>query len=168
MVDTPRLTTRVHRALPSAAVAVAGSCLWALAMAGSTYLELLRAGWQLPERIAWVVCIVAAGAAMAFAPAFTLAGVLAGSRGRTVRLAAALLSFGGLTVCVTAALYALQYRSYYAAFHDPVFTVTWGVQQAFTTAGALYQFAVSGVRLYMPVGLAAMFVTGLWFALRRH
>ncbi len=39
-----------------------------------------------------------------------------------------------------------------------------GAQFAVTTAVALYQFATLGLRLYFPVGFAALFIAGLWFA----
>ncbi len=56
----------------------------------------------------------------------------------------------------TTAIYALDYRSYYAQWHESVFTWTWLIQFAFTTAGATLQFAVSGLPLYFPLGFAGL------------
>ena len=42
--------------------------------------------------------------------------------------------------------------------------VTWTLQLVFTTLGALYQFAVLGLRLLLPFGLAALIAAGVWFA----
>jgi hypothetical protein len=69
-------------------------------------------------------------------------------------------------MAMTAALYALQYRLYYSAWHAETFSVTWALQLVFTALAALYQFAVLGVRLFLPLGFAALFAVAIWFARR--
>ena len=62
-----------------------------------------------------------------------------------------------LTVCTIAAtafLFAMDYRIFYARWHAPFGTLTWVYQFVFTSAGAVYQFVVMGIRLYLPVGFA--------------
>ena len=67
---------------------------------------------------------------------------------------------------MTGGLYALDYRAYYAEWHADTFTRIWFLQFAHTIAAALYQFAVLGLRLFFPVGFAALLVASFWFARR--
>ena len=68
------------------------------------------------------------------------------------------------TLGTTALLFALDYRSYYASWHEEFGTITWAYQFVFTVAGAIVQFAVLGVRMFLPLGFAALFIVSLWFA----
>ncbi len=173
-VDTlpPRLWrrtgTRLRRSLPSWRIAVAGAALWAIAMAASVAFGLLADGWQSPAKIATVAAMFAAGAAVAFPLAYATAEFVAGARRFEVRFAAAFLAFTTVTIAVTSAFYVFDYRDYYATWHANALTITWAYQQIFTTAGALVQFAFSGVRLYFPVGFIALLVVSFWFARRVH
>lgn len=67
-----------------------------------------------------------------------------------------------------ARLFALQYRSYYAEWHASAFTPTWAFEFAFTMLTALYQFVVLGMRLYFPLGFAALVAASIWFARQRR
>ncbi|WP_137133871.1 hypothetical protein [Rhizobium sp. FKY42] len=60
---------------------------------------------------------------------------------------------GATTVAITSGLFALQYRSFYAQWHEHAFTRIWILQFLFTSASAVYQFLVIGLRYYFPVGL---------------
>ena len=76
----------------------------------------------------------------------------------SVAFAAYFLGLSLATIGITAPLFAFDYRQYYSTWHEEAFTVTWMFQFVFTTAGALVQFAVLGVRLYFPLGFLALFV----------
>ncbi|RUW22679.1 hypothetical protein EOA34_20760, partial [Mesorhizobium sp. M4B.F.Ca.ET.013.02.1.1] len=65
-------------------------------------------------------------------------------------------------------LFALQYRSYYAEWHAPAFTIRWAFELVFTMLTALYQFVVLGIRLYFPLGFIALVAAGIWFARQRR
>ncbi len=67
---------------------------------------------------------------------------------RETRFAAHFLCLTVFTVAVTAFVFALDYRTFYAQWHAPVFTYIWCLQQIFTMAGASYQFLVIGVPLF--------------------
>lgn len=110
----------------------------------------------------------AAGAAIAFPIGCAVAQFIAGPRRFEVRFAAAFLAFTTATIAVTAAFYVFDYRDYYATWHADALTITWAYQQIFTTAGALVQFAFSGIRLYFPVGFLALLAASYWFARRVH
>lgn len=155
----------VRRHAPAWPVAAAGSLAWGAAMSASAAAALLGMGWQMPERIAAVAAVYAAGGALAFPLAWLIAGI-AGGAGTPAsrRFAAAMLALAFTTAGLTMAIYALDYRRYYAEFHDPAFTATWALQLLFTTAGAVAQFAVTGVRLFFPLGFAATLVAACLFA----
>ncbi|MNY76595.1 hypothetical protein D3C86_2162310 [compost metagenome] len=61
-------------------------------------------------------------------------------------------------------LFALDYRAFYARWHADAGTRAWLYQFAFTSLVAFYQFLVLGIRLYLPVGGAALLAASLWLA----
>ncbi|MBA8906136.1 hypothetical protein [Aminobacter ciceronei] len=161
-----RIRHRLGQALPSLRVAILGAALWGFAMGASAFLTLLLDHWETPVRVRAVVLLFALGGAIAFPIGWTLARLLSRHRGRETAFAAAFVSFGVVTIGLTALLYALQYRSYYAEWHAAPFTITWAFQFVFTGLVALYQFAVLGLRLYFPGGFVALFAAASWFASR--
>lgn len=156
---------RLADSLPGFGLCLGGSAVWAAAMAGSVAAQLALSGWQTPVAIASVAAIFAVGGAVAFPLAFTAAGFFCHRR-LEGRLAAALLAFTIVTIGCTATVYVLDYRRYYAEWHGDPFTARWIVEFAYTVAGALGQFAITGVRLYFPFGFVALLLISLWFARR--
>lgn len=155
--------TRLRLALPAPHTAIAGALAWALLMGSSAYARLLVANWQMPQSIVAVVLLFAAGGAFAFPLGLYAARFIALGRSGEVAFAAFLSCLIAATIVVTGGLYALQYRSYYAEWHGTPFSVRWFFQFAFTSAGALYQFAILGIRFYFPLGFVALFAAALWF-----
>ena len=49
---------------------------------------------------------------------------------------------------MTAFLFAMDYRLFYSRWHAPFGTIVWAFQFVFTSASAVYQFAVLGMRLF--------------------
>lgn len=152
-----RRRMRLLRALPSPGEALAGSIAWAVAMAASAGFGLMRRGWSDPAALLPVVAIFAIGGLLAYAPALTVIRH-GGPRRFEAGLAVAILVLCTATILFTAGAYALHYRLYYAEFHADPLSVPWFFQFAFTVLGAFYQFASGGLALYVPIGLAALFV----------
>lgn len=142
-----------------------GSAAWAAlnGFGAALVLYLLR-DWQSPGSIGEVTAVFATGSALSFIPAAWLARLLVGTDRIELRFAAAFLALALTTMLVTAAVYALQYRFYYAQWHEPFGTVTWAVQFVFTGLAAVYQFAVLGLRLFFPLGFLALFAFSYWIA----
>lgn len=157
---------RLREAMPARRTALAGSLLWGAAMGASALASLLFVHWETLALVRSVVVLFAVGGALAFPLACTIARMVSRGRNRQTAFAAALVSFTTVTIGLTALIYALQYRRYYAEWHADPFTVTWTLQFVFTGLVALYQFAVLGIRLYIPLGMAALFAAALWFARR--
>jgi hypothetical protein len=164
MALSPASRTRLRAALPVLPLAIGGSLAWAMLMGASAALGLWLRAWETRGHIAEVVALFAAGGAVAFFPGLYLARLVAAKKPRGAAFAAVFLGLSLATIGFTAAIYVLVYRSYYAAWHADAFTVTWGFQQIFTTLGALGQFAVLGVRLYFPLGFAALLAASLVFS----
>ncbi len=105
-----------------------------------------------------------AGAAASFPIAIFVARFLSDRRTAETRFAAVFLCLSTVTVGITAILFALIYRNLYAQWHGEFLTVLWTYQFIFTTASALVQFAVIGLRLYFPVGFVFLIATSFWLA----
>jgi len=154
----------MRQALPSPRVAALGAIFWALLLSGSAFLGLKH--WMMPVHTAVVLLLYAAGAMVAFPVAMFLAEVIAGDKRPTQRFAAAFLSLTTATIGLTAALFAMDYRAYYAHSHEEAFSRMWMLQFIGSALSALYQFAVIGLRLYFPLGFFGLFAASAWFAAR--
>jgi hypothetical protein len=159
-----RFLAHLGRSLPSLATALIGSACWALVMAASAVSGVWQDGWETEAKLATIALLFGAGAAIAFPVGLTLARFVSTGRSAERSFAACFLGLLASTIGVTALIFAFNYRSYYATWHEEVFTITWTFQLVFTTAAALIQFAVLGVRLFFPLGFIALFVASLWFA----
>lgn len=73
-----------------------------------------------------------------------------------------LLALG--TIAMTAFLFAMEYRSFYAQWHHPILTWMGFRQFIGTSASGVYQFAVMGLGLYLPAGLPVLAGVSLWLA----
>ncbi len=118
-------------------------------------------GWTISAQSLQVGFIYAAGAALAVWPSTFIARYLF-RRASLWRLAAFMVVLFGLTAFFTACLFALQYRTYFSQWHGEPFSQSWLWQQVFTAAGAVYTYIVLGLRLYIPIAIAGLFVTSWW------
>ncbi|MDX8511311.1 hypothetical protein RFM70_05375 [Mesorhizobium sp. VK23E] len=139
-----------------------------MAMGASAFRNLLLYSWETTDRIRLVVFLYFIGGALAFPVGLTLARLVSRGRHWQTALAAAFVCLLAITLAFTGGLFALQYRSYYAEWHAPAFTLTWAFELVFTALTALYQFVVLGVRLYFPLGFLALAVASIWFARQRR
>lgn len=152
---------RLADALPTWRAALFGSMAWASAMAVVAAIELAWSRWYEPERIALLAAFFAAGGFFSFAPSVFVGRLL--SRGRfDAGFAATFLALATATVGLTALLIGLQYREYYASWHEPALSIGWMFQFVFTIATSTYQFLVLTMHIYFPFGLACLFAASLW------
>jgi hypothetical protein len=158
----------LKRALPGWREIALGAPLWAVVLAASA------AAWlAVGERFAssqWqtILAIFAIGGLLAFPFGLYAARLFAPSGDPGARFAAAFLAMGVASALAVAFVFSMQYRIYYAQWHEPFPSIPWFFQLAFTGAGAVYQFAVLGMRMFFPVALLALFAFGLWHARRPH
>ncbi|TPI28372.1 hypothetical protein FJ414_27410 [Mesorhizobium sp. B3-1-6] len=137
-------------------------------MGASALANLLLAAWETPDSIRFVALLYGLGGGLAFPVGLMLARLVSCDRLWETAFAAAFVSLLAATLAFTGGLFALQYRSYYAEWHASAFTLTWAFESAFTMLTALYQFVVLGLRLYFPLGFAALVVASIWFARQRR
>ena len=143
-----------------------GSALWGVAMALSAASVLWHREWHLASEWHSVLLLYAAGGFLAFTPALWLASLLeqvprveAGGR-----FAAGFVILGALTIAATAFLFSQTFRFYFAQWHQPFGTLDRVLETVFTSAAAVYHFLVMGLTQFLPVGLPALLLFGLWRA----
>lgn len=113
-----------------------------------------------------LTAIYAAGGFLGWLVAIPLIHLLTRRRRPSTVLAGWISILGIVTIGATAGLYALQYRHFYAHWHAPFASRIWVYQLIYTTAVALYQFAVMGVRHLLPAGFAMLLVLSVVMARR--
>jgi hypothetical protein len=152
--------------LPSVLLWMGGSLAWGLAMATSFQLSVPLFGRATSSHDLALTAIYASGGMIGWIAALPLIHWVRKRGGPETALAAWLLLLGIVTVGAIAGIYALQYRTFYAHWHAPFLSRIWVYQQIFTTASALYQFAVLGLRHLLPTGLAMLLVLSMVMARR--
>ena len=149
---------------PSLTLCLGGALVWGALMTVCAFLSLTMEGRAESFHLTKLLLIYFAGGLLAWPIALPAARLLTRRRSTETRFAAhfALLSLG--TIAMTAFLFAMDYRLFYAQWHQPFGTRIWVFQFIFTAAGAVYQFLVMGLRLYLPVGLPVLAGASLWLA----
>ncbi|ADZ70017.1 hypothetical protein [Polymorphum gilvum] len=161
----PTIAATVRVALPDAALFAP---LWALAMAGLAAGHLWWAEQGLTARTLAIVLLFAAGGLLGSFVAWIAAAVVACLRRHpSARFAAMVLSLGIGTVATTALLFFLQFRAYYAQWHDATLSKAWIVETLMTGATAAYLFGIEGMRILLPWGLPLLLLAALVFTRRQ-
>lgn len=143
-----------------------GALIWGLLIALSVGVSALVAHRLPTSHRAIVLALYFSGAVLGWLAALPLIRFASHARPPETRFAAAFLFLGAGTAAFTALLFALQYRQFYAQWHQPFGTMIWVFQFVFTSASAVYQFAVLGVRHYLPFGLILLIAASLLHARR--
>lgn len=144
----------------------AGAIAWGLAMALSFLASVFVFGRDMGSHTGALTLLYAAGGFLGWLVARPLIHLTSRGRAPSVVLSAWLVILGLATISATAGIFALHYRIFYAHWHAPAFTRVWIYQQIFTSASAAYQFAVTGLRHFLPVGLLALLGLSLVIARR--
>lgn len=150
--------------LPSPVALGAGSLVWGMLMAASAVVSLYFRNRLETDHLAQLLVLYLAGGMLAWPFVVFAARLVARNAGLETRFAACLVLLATGTVAMTAFLFAMDYRLFYSQWHQPLLTKT-GLRQVFGTfASAVYQFAVLGLGLYLPVGLPVLAAVSLWLA----
>lgn len=135
-----------------------------MAMAISAWFALWLSDRDAAFYLRNILLLYAFGGLIGWPPSLFAARCLAKDRAPETRFAAFLLCLTGGTLGVTAFLFAIDYRAFYAQWHATAGSPTWFLQALFTSFSAAYQFAVLGIRLYLPLGGIAVVLASLWLA----
>ena len=133
-------------------------------MALSLYVRLQIAIAGITFHLPVLMLLYFAGGTLAFPIAVFCMRLLSANKRTEARFSAAFLCLGGMTVALTAIIFAIIYRSFYAQWHGEFLTWLWAYQLFFTLASAIYQFAVIGVRNFLPLGLIFLCAASLRLA----
>lgn len=143
---------------------LAGAITWGLLMALSALVSLYMRNRLETDHLVALVVLFFAGGLFAWPFAVLLARMLARRDQIQTRFAACFVLLAIGTIAMTAFLFAMEYRLFYSQWHHPI--TTWlGMRQFVgTSASAVYQFAVMGLGLYLPVGLPVLAIVSLLLA----
>jgi len=155
---------RLKDSIPSFRLAVVGGILWAIGMSFSAFVSLWFFIRLETVHLMSILLLYAAGAFLAFPIALFFAAFLGAGRRTDTRFAASFLSLSFWTLAITAFMFSQQFRLFYAQWHDDFGTKLWLNEFVFTSASAVYQFLISGLRLYLPLGLIELILASLWLA----
>ncbi|WP_439529796.1 hypothetical protein [Pannonibacter sp.] len=146
----------------------AAATIWLVAMAILACLHVLRSEEAFTPRALALVFIFGLGGLTGSLLAWPLALWTADRRkAATARFAALFLLLGLATTGATALFYFLQFRLYYAAFHQTPLSRDWVLETLMTGANAGYLFAIDGTRILLPAGLPLLIAAALIFVRRR-
>lgn len=161
-----RLARGAGEALPSPSQVIFGSAAWGIAMAITAMTGMWMRNSLVVVNPLAIAGVYFYGGSLAFAPALWLSNLWLGRAGKLGRLAGATLLIVLATHLATSAIFALQYRMFYAHWHSSFPSLVWFFQLAFTSAGAVFTFTVGSLTYYWPLSCLAFLAFGLWFAFR--
>lgn len=130
-----------------------GALCWGLAIDATLLVNLALSERIGAEHNGDLLLLYFAGGVLGWLAALPVIHRAAHGRAVEARFAAALLFLTLSTIAALALLFALQYRMFYAQWHAPFATRVWMLQFLFTSASAVYQFGVLGLRLMLPAAV---------------
>ena len=140
------------------------SLFWGVGMAASLLLsvEYAMAGYtaNLPELLA----LFFVGGLTAFPIARFVAQSIARNRPVEACFCAAFVCLAVSTIAITALFFAIVNWHLSSDWNGPLLTRTWLSQISISFAAAIYQFAVVGSRMYLPLGAALLVVMSIRMA----
>lgn len=145
-----------------------GSAGWATCSSLTASLGLYAQNRLETDNFTSIVLLFFLGGLLGWLLASVAFSAISPARSLAFRFAAACSLIAFFTIAMTALLFALQYRVFYAEWHAPVFSRIWFFQQLFTSLGAIYQFSVIGLRLYFPYALVPILVASAILCRRTH
>jgi hypothetical protein len=164
--EAPRRKGRLAAAIPPLSLLLLGALAWGAMMAFSACLAIyLRNGLQ-TDSAHDLVLLYFLGGLLAWPNSISLARFCGHGSPVETRFAAYVLWLSIGTMAMTAFLFALDYRIFYSRWHAPFGSIIWMFQFAYTGASAVYQFAVLGSRLFLPLGLLFVVATSSYLARR--
>lgn len=144
------------------------SLAWAAVVTGSAAISLfLGRDWVAQGRSIELLAIIFTGGLLGYMMSRLLLTWLPERWQPTRRFASAFILIGAATIGITAFIFALQFRAYFAQWHDDEWSRRYMFETVFTILSAMYQFLVLGLRLYMPLGLIGLLAVSYGYAKRR-
>jgi hypothetical protein len=153
-------------ALPSPSLVIFGSVAWGVVLAATAMMGMwLQNGLIVVNPLA-ISGVYFYGGSLGFAPAVWLGRMLFARRSLPLRFVGGTALIALSSHVAAAAIFALQYRVFYAHWHADFPDIIWFFQLAFTSAGAVYLFTVGSFADYWPFSILGFLAFGFWFATR--
>jgi hypothetical protein len=157
---------RLKAAYPPYPDLLVGALLWGGQMLVASMVALyLRNGIE-TSHAGDLAILYFAGGVLAWPFTLLLGRFFAHRREIETRFAAFFVSLSVCTILMTAFLFAMDYRVFYARWHAPAGSLIWFFQFVFTGASSVYQFAVLGLPLFFPLGFVCLLATSFALAKR--
>lgn len=166
--STIKAAARTRTAASHCLALLGGSISWGLVMAASALATLYLRNGLLTSHLTALALVYFLGGALSWPIMVPLARRVAESRPPSARFAAFFLALSLGTVAMTAFLFAMDYRWFYARWHASFGSLIWIFQFLFTGASAVYQFAVLGLTLFLPFGLLCLIAISAYLARHRR
>ncbi|MEO1747114.1 MAG: hypothetical protein AAFR27_00590 [Pseudomonadota bacterium] len=159
----------MSRMIPSRSHWLAATIAALLGLLWTNFFMFRGFGWQDPAKVLVVGLFYGAGIGLGLLVALHADDlVFKRLKQRWLRLSMIFLLAIFLVICFTSGLLAIQYRFYYAQWHEPFLSRTWMFQLFFTTLGAVAQYGIFGIR-YHGIGALLIILGTCWWATRtRH
>lgn len=129
------------------------SLAWGVAMVSSAAISLWFSNGFLTNHLPIILLMFFATSILAYMLAMLAVRIFVRRKNIETRFAGYFLFLIIMTIGCNATFYSLNYWLFYSQWHAPAFSKPWVFQFIFTNAGALYQFAVLALPLYLPLGL---------------
>ncbi len=150
--------------MPSYRLLSGGGLGWGLVMVASMLLYQLHQTGLNSTHLFELGTIYFGGGFLGWISALPVASLVTGRRAIETRFAACFFGLSVATISFTAFLFAMQYRMFYARWHDPFGSLNWAIEFVETGAGAVYQFLVLGLPHYLPLAFPALLVVSFRLA----
>ena len=160
-----RFLAHVWNSRPSFLETAGLAIIWGAVMPASMIADYLLWRKMLPPGLWRLIEVFALGAFLAAPVALWFTRIIA-RKNRSSAFAAMFVMLSIGTMGLTALIFAFDFWLYFSQWHGDVFSALWTNQFVFTFAAAIYQFFVSGVRLYLPFGLIALLIASFWTSKR--
>jgi hypothetical protein len=158
-----KIFQHIFAARPSAKLSFSFALVWAFTMAASVFLGSVILRNAVMPGFLRIAFITGCGALIAAPFALWLAEIRA-PKDHITAFATLFVALSLLTLAATAFLFAFDFWWFFSEWHGVRFTKLWLIQLGFTFASAIYQFLVSGLRLYIPFGVIALVLASFWWA----
>ena len=156
-----RLLQHIWQSRPSLFDAVLVAAIWGAITPICILADYFLGREMLPPAVVPVTVIFGLGAFFAAPISLWLAQIFV-RQAIAANFAVSFIVLGASTVGLTALVFAFDFWLYFVQWHGEPFSKLWANQLVFTFASAIYQFLVSGVRLYLPCGLIALGLASFW------
>lgn len=166
IVDRGGLLGRAVDALPSPSLVIFGSAVWGIVVAITAMAGMWMRNGMISANLLAIASVYFYGGSLAFGPGLWLGEFLFGRRGKALRFVGGTLVIAIAVHAATSGIFALQYRVFYAHWHNAFPSVVWFFQLGFTTVGGVFTFTVGSLAYYWPFSCLAFLAFGLWFARR--